>query len=512
VPDAVPGPGLNVGTRSVDNYKMRLRFWIGLSAVLLLAVGSVVAALIVYHDDHADFQDMQREAAIRAAHQTEALAALSVGQLSSAAAFFKAEERFNPHKFDVIARSLLRQDVLTGTAFIEKLPGSRRAEYERRRGIQIFERGPAGLLSRAEARKTYYPLTYVAARREAGRAIGYDLGSDPLRAPFLLRARDSGRPVATPVVRLVVGGSGVIVYKAVYRDGAPTATVAQRRAALLGFASGSFRVHDLAGSAVSTLPDSTEVQLRIDKQVVIGPDGELEDAAVAPIHIADRTWLLVVHDRNSPDVSLPLLLAVVGIALAALLGALILIWSRNERMQELEREASQDSLTGLKNRRRFEEDLRTVMARSRREGTTGALLMIDLDHFKDVNDTHGHPAGDRLIEEIAGVLRRRTRASDVLARLGGDEFAVVLPRSSLGEAQIVGEAIAAAVREHRPERDAVEPVTASIGVAMFGEDDRIGSATIVAEADTAMYAAKDGGRDCVRVFDPRAITEDAPEI
>jgi diguanylate cyclase (GGDEF)-like protein len=511
VPDAAPGTGLNVGTASADNYKVRLRFWIGLSAVLLIAVGSVVAALVVYHDDHADFLDMQRESAIRAAHQTEALAALSVGQLSSAAAFFQAEEQFSPHEFDVIADSLLRQDVLTGAAFIEKLPGPRRAAYERGRGIQIYERGPGGLLRRAQARKTYFPLTYVAVRHEADRAMGYDLASDPERAPFLLRARDSGRPVATPVVRLVVGGSGVIVYKAVYRDGAPTATVAQRRAALLGFASGSFRVHDLAGSAVSTLPDSTEVQLRIDKQVVIGPGGELDDAAAAPIHIADRTWLLVVRDPNSPDVSLPLLLAVIGIASAALLGALIFVWSRNERMQQLQREASHDSLTGLKNRRRFEEDLRAVMARSRREGTTGAVLMIDLDHFKDVNDTHGHPAGDRLIGEIAGVLRRRTRESDVLARLGGDEFAVVLPRSSLAEAQMAAEAIAAAVREHQPEHDDVEPVTASVGVAMFGHDQRIGSATIVAEADTAMYAAKDGGRDGVRVFDPRAISQDLPE-
>ena len=75
-------------------------------------------------------------------------------------------------------------------------------------------------------------------------------------------------------------------------------------------------------------------------------------------------------------------------------------------MQELQRQASQDPLTGLKNRRRFEEDLRAELARSRRDGTTGALLMLDLDHFKQVNDTLGHPAGDRVIDEIAGVLRR----------------------------------------------------------------------------------------------------------
>ncbi|HEX3043105.1 MAG TPA: GGDEF domain-containing protein, partial [Solirubrobacterales bacterium] len=150
-----------------------------------------------------------------------------------------------------------------------------------------------------------------------------------------------------------------------------------------------------------------------------------------------------------------------------------------------------------------------AMARGRREGTTGAVLMLDLDHFKQVNDTHGHPAGDQLIREVADLLRERSRASDVLARLGGDEFAVALPRCSLAEAHVVAEAIAAAIREHRPSGEGVEPVTASVGVAMFGDHPRTSIASVVSEADTAMYAAKDGGRDAVRVFDAVALRGDA---
>ena len=150
-------------------------------------------------------------------------------------------------------------------------------------------------------------------------------------------------------------------------------------------------------------------------------------------------------------------MAVFGVSLAALLGALVLIWTRNERMRELQRQASQDPLTGLKNRRRFEEDLRTELARSRREGTTGALLMLDLDNFKQVNDTLGHPIGDRVIEEIAGVLGGRTRETDVLARLGGDEFAIVLPHCDAAEAQQVAETIATAIREHVPQTDGRAP-------------------------------------------------------
>ena len=92
------------------------------------------------------------------------------------------------------------------------------------------------------------------------------------------------------------------------------------------------------------------------------------------------------------------------------------------------------------------------------------------------------------------MLRRRTRESDSLARLGGDEFAVILPRCSREEARLAAEAIAAEIREHRSERG-VEPITASIGIAMFGDDPRTSVATVVSEADTAMYAAKDEGRD-----------------
>ncbi|HEV7615081.1 MAG TPA: diguanylate cyclase [Solirubrobacterales bacterium] len=487
---------------------MRLRFWIGLLAVLLIAAGSVTAALIVHADDSADFHASQRDEAIRAAHQTESVANLSIGQLASAAAFFRAEGSFSAHEFDVVAEPLLDQGALSATAFIQRVPGDARASFERRYKTPIFESGEDGL-HRAGPHPVYYPVVYAVSDFGRASPVGYDLGADPDRAPFLRRARDRGKPVATPPVKLLIGGVGINVYWPVYRDGAPTGTVAERRSALLGFAGGAFRVSDLAAAATSIVPDATDLQLRVDRETTVGYQGQLEDAAGAPIHIADRTWLLVVRDPNRPDVSLPLLLAVVGIALAALLGALILVWSRNERMQELEREAGQDPLTGLKNRRRFEEDLRQAMARGRREGTTGAMLMLDLDHFKQVNDTHGHPAGDQLIKEIADVLRQRSRASDVLARLGGDEFAVVLPRSSLAEARVVAEAIAESIRDHQPSGDGVEPLTASVGVAMFGDHPRTSIASVVSEADTAMYAAKDGGRDGVRVFDPVTVRDEA---
>jgi diguanylate cyclase (GGDEF)-like protein len=126
--------------------------------------------------------------------------------------------------------------------------------------------------------------------------------------------------------------------------------------------------------------------------------------------------------------------------------------------------------------------------------------MLDLDHFKQVNDTLGHPAGDRVITEIATVLRGRTRETDVLARLGGDEFAIVLPRCDLDEAQDVATEIATAIRERmRAEKD-IPPITASIGIAPFGAGQRLSYETVLGRADAAMYEAKDAGRDAVRIF------------
>ncbi|MGA8746172.1 MAG: diguanylate cyclase [Solirubrobacterales bacterium] len=489
---------------------MRFRFWLGFAAVAALAVGSVSTALIVRSNEEAGFHQTQRDEATRAARQAEAAANLSVGQLGSAAAFYQAERHFNRNQFDLIARPLLGHGPLTGTGFVQRVAGFERGRFEREHGFPIVEKaGLAGGLRRAADRPDYFPLVDAASVQEVAPPLGYDLGSDPQRAPFLRRALETGRPVATQVMNLPVGITGLDVYRPVYREGLPDRTAEQRRKALLGFAVGAFRVRSLAAAAISAVPRADTVQLRIGGRTVVGPHGSLADPSSSPIHVANRVWLVVLLDPDRPDVGLPILVAAVGISLASLLGALILVWSRNERMAELRREAGQDSLTGLKNRRRFEEELRGEMARSRRLGRTGAMLMLDLDNFKRVNDSLGHPAGDRLIREIATVLRRRARETDVLARLGGDEFAIVLPNCGVEEARMVAEAIASAIREHSQSEETGPRITASIGIAVFGVDGRTSFESVLAEADTAMYAAKDAGRDGVMVFDPVAVRGDA---
>ncbi|HET7574145.1 MAG TPA: diguanylate cyclase [Solirubrobacterales bacterium] len=493
--------------RAADNTPMRFRFWLGFGLVAAIAIGSIGLALVVHERERDNFERMQRDDAVRAAHQAEALAGLSVGQLASASAFYKAENRLSKHEFDIVAAPLLNSGALTATAFIGSVHRSARARFELNHGYPIRERGPLGDLRVAGDRPVYFPLKFAATSGlSVSLPVGYDIGSDLLRGAYLHRARDAGRPAATPVMRLPVGPTGINVFRPVYRDGAPTGSVDERRAALIGFAAGAFRLADLASAATEALPGEVDVALVERGKPILGPDLPEDESATAQIRIADRAWLLVVRDPNRPGVGLPVLIAVFGLSLAALLAALVLIWSRNERMQELARQASQDWLTGLKNRRRFEEDLRTELARSHRYGVPGAVLMLDLDHFKQVNDTLGHPAGDRVIAEIAAVLRNRTRETDVLARLGGDEFAIVLPRCDLAEAQSVAEEIAGAIRERMDAENDVPPITASIGVAPFGTGRRLSYESVLANADAAMYEAKGSGRDAVRVSAVRAAT------
>ena len=160
------------------------------------------------------------------------------------------------------------------------------------------------------------------------------------------------------------------------------------------------------------------------------------------------------------------------------------------RMKHL---ADHDPLTGLLNRRGFSAALQGQVAHTRRYGAAGALLILDLDGFKAVNDAHGHEAGDRLLVDVSAELRECLRETDVVARLGGDEFAIILPREALDEATIVADKITTQIRERRlggPHH----PVTASVGVAPFGASHESGE-EVLRDADLAMYSAKGAGRD-----------------
>ena len=164
---------------------------------------------------------------------------------------------------------------------------------------------------------------------------------------------------------------------------------------------------------------------------------------------------------------------------------------------QLQHMADHDPLTGLLNRRSFERELNQHIAQVERYGPEGAALVLDIDRFKHINDTLGHNVGDELIVKVAQTLRTRLRDSDVLARLGGDEFAVLMPRGGAVEAEKVAQAILGAVRAQSVLTAAGRrrPITASIGIALFGDAERLSAEDLLVNADLAMYDAKEAGRD-----------------
>jgi diguanylate cyclase (GGDEF)-like protein len=159
-----------------------------------------------------------------------------------------------------------------------------------------------------------------------------------------------------------------------------------------------------------------------------------------------------------------------------------------------EEEAFTDHLTGLANRRRFERQLEREVARTLRYNRPFCLLLLDIDHFKQVNDTYGHEAGDEAIRLLASALQAGTRGIDLAARIGGEEFAVILPETDFDGGVDVAERLRTAIKEANI--PTVGQITASFGVAEFPLCAATGRG-LMAVADVALYEAKRGGRDRV---------------
>lgn len=171
----------------------------------------------------------------------------------------------------------------------------------------------------------------------------------------------------------------------------------------------------------------------------------------------------------------------------------------NIKLRETLREQSiRDPLTGLFNRRYFEETLEREVQRSKREKTPLSLIVVDVDHFKRVNDTYGHATGDLILREIGGLMRACTRGGDVASRIGGEELVMMLPGASLDDAMKKAEQLRLQVRALRLKEmnNAIASVTISVGVSVFPENGGDPPALFGA-ADAALYQAKHAGRDRV---------------
>lgn len=218
---------------------------------------------------------------------------------------------------------------------------------------------------------------------------------------------------------------------------------------------------------------------------------------------AQRGVFLLRRTREQPPLTpedVAFAEAVIGAAVAVVQRAQVIETTRadNARLEHL---ATTDPLTGLLNRRALVERLTTEMERALRYDTSVALLLVDLDHFKRVNDTHGHLAGDGVLRGVAELLTEEARSSDLVARYGGEEFLVVLPETDDAGAAVLAERMRERVAGHtfRAWEDGhTLRLTASIGVATFPAARIESVEDLFARADAALYRAKAEGRDRVR--------------
>ena len=359
-------------------------------------------------------------------------------------------------------------------------------------------------------RPVYYVTTLSYPRIPSSSSLGTDARAIPSILATLERARDTGettmsnqttlpgdidlpadrRPVAFELFVPVYGGEEL----------GSDASVAQRRRQFVGWATGQFRVGDFLDAAMTTAPPFTGVELHDedvggDSLVASYPRGF---RAAGPyvrekkFTLGGRNFLLryaplpgnaVLTERTIPA---SLVLAM-GVAASVLLGALLWLLAQVGALyREVGRLARTDSLTGVANRRAWDEELPRELARAARSGQAVCVALLDLDHFKDYNDEHGHQAGDRLLKAASAAWEGRLRKTDLLARYGGEEFAVLLPDCQLGNAMEIAERL----RTAQPEG------TCSIGVADW--DGRQDEDELIARADRALYAAKAGGRNQCR--------------
>ncbi|WP_051221749.1 diguanylate cyclase [Conexibacter woesei] len=222
-------------------------------------------------------------------------------------------------------------------------------------------------------------------------------------------------------------------------------------------------------------------------------------AAGAPVMVDGRAWGLIAACRRGPPFGAEDERALAR--LGALVGTAVGVATSREL---LVRQATTDGLTGLLNHRAFHDTLRVEAKRAGRYGRPLAVVLADLDGFKEVNDAHGHQAGDRLLEEVARALEGVLRATEVVARLGGDEFALLLPETGVAGARATAERVRATVAALPGE--IAFGVSISSGVADLAQAGG-SSDDLIRFADRALYRSKEGGRDRISVHEADPPTQ-----
>ena len=469
----------------------------------------------------------------------------AIDVLHTLRAYHDNSDSVERREFESFARDLrLRLPGLRGAVWAKRVDGEERAAFEQSQrdagfhDFEIWERDADGNRRRAADRDVYYAIVY-SDPPDIARVRGFDLLTEPHRADAMARSRASDAPTATWPISTIYQSdrNRFLTFLPVYpkttdmADGAPEPS---------GYMSAAFSTSITVENILQRTSAATGLDMYFFNPGASGAERDIlwhpsrtratpiafpgEDALRAGPHwegeikVADRSWGAIFTPTPELAASqtswqahavllagLALTAAIVIYMLASLKRTLkleFLTESLRETGNQLQREsalvaqlASLDSMTGIANRASFHGRLAAAFVAAQREDGHFAVLCLDLDHFKDVNDTLGHPIGDRLLQIAATRLTRVVSHDDVIARLGGDEFALLIFDVS-DRTVIAGIAtrIVNALNESYDLDGNIVRVTASIGISVFGRA-AASPEDMMIHADQALYRAKADGRN-----------------
>jgi diguanylate cyclase (GGDEF)-like protein len=526
-----------------SDHRRRLRAWAVVAALVVAGgvAGTMLAARSVAASNAATSREAFKQSSAEVASTLQLAIQREQDLVVTAAGFFLADPGANSAQFrewSTSVRALRRFPELLSWGEIVVVPAAKLDAFAAR-----FVTGPSGGPASARSfrpipagARPYYCL--VAALQDRSSQPAAPAALDYCAGASLVGLRDSGRGVYTAIN--LGQGSILGVDAPFYRGGVVPATVPARRAAFAGWMGMAFDPSVVLYTALRGHP-GTAVAFRFHTAPSAGAFASTDAvfrAGTVPKHARSvtislhngwtvRTFALaaagwVLGDDNALVVLIAgvILSLVVGV-LVAVLGtgrarALRLVAEQTGELRyqadEMRYQALHDGLTGLPNRTLIMDRIEQLLARSRRAGTTGAALYVDLDEFKNVNDSLGHEAGDRLLVAAAARLQSTLRDVDTIGRMGGDEFVVLIDGGELGGGpELVAERLLDVMRQPFELDGAANAmsVNTSIGIAV---GDRESAGQLLRDADAALYQAKLAGKNRYQIFNADMQTRTSRRI
>ncbi|HUF02415.1 MAG TPA: EAL domain-containing protein [Gaiellaceae bacterium] len=507
----------------------RTYVWVAVAAVL--AVGGTTGALLGAHKLARHDAEESRQALASSADRVASTLQLAIRREEDLVVAASAFLLSNPNgsnaelaRWARLARVLERYPQLKVVGSAVVVPASELAAFTQRAAADPAggqELGADGRLAIIPpGNRPFYCLQQRAVFFEAAMRgpAGFDLCAIGLGA-LLLAARDSGRGTYLP---LPIGDDAwLAVQTPIYAGGGVPATVAARRATFAGWVGTVTDPQVILLRALQGYPGlAVSLRYHPDSSSVAFLGGSAPDGAQSVTVDLQNGWTATTFGAVASSGVLTNGSAagvlVAGVALSLLLAALVFVLATGraralrvvgERTGQLRHQSLHDALTGLPNRTLIMDRIDQLLARNRRNGTQGAALFIDLDEFKNINDSMGHEAGDQLLVAVAARLKSTLRDADTVGRMGGDEFVILIDGGEPTIApELVAERLLDVMRQPFEVEGAAMPliVNTSIGIAI---GDRDSGGELLRDADVALYQAKAAGKNRYEIFFPAMQTE-----